>query len=355
MTDAARPLKVLYVSYPASFQNIGGGEILLLKMKEYVERQGVQVKLFDMWTDRVEQYDLIHVFGSVKDCLGLIHVANARKVPVAITPLFWSSWKRAFGSYGSAREKIEFFLRHAIKVALPRFPSARRAMMLSSQVVFPNSIMEEDQIHQLFAIPREIMTVVYNGVDPRFASAKPDLWRAKHGTGDFILTVGRIEPRKNQLNLIRAVGGLQGVKLVVIGNPVTGFEAYDAECRKAGEGFTTFVPGMAHENPLLESAYAAARLYALPAWFETPGLVAMEAALAGAHVAATEGGSTREYFGNRVEYFDPGDIESIRRGIRGALQRNDQSVLRQHILENFTWDKVAADTVKAYRACVKSR
>ncbi len=33
-----------------------------------------------------------------------------------------------------------------------------------------------------------------------------------------------------------------------------------------------------HDDPLLASAYAAARVFALPSWFETPGLAALEAA-----------------------------------------------------------------------------
>lgn len=346
------PLKVLYVSYPSAFQNIGGGEILLLKMKEYVERAGVQVKLFDMWNDKLEDYDLVHVFGSVKECLGLIRVANVRGTRVAITPLFWSSWKRAFGAYGGLREKTELFLRHAMKVAAPAFPSGRRSMMLASDLIFPNSLMEQKQIARLFAIPEDRMTVVYNGVDRRFEAADPSLWRARHGAGEFILTVGRIEPRKNQLNLIRAVRKMSGMKLTVIGNPVSGFESYAEQCRREGEGFTFFAGGLAHEDPMLASAYAAAKVYALPAWFETPGLVAMEAALAGSHVAATEGGSTREYFGDRVEYFDPGRPSSIAAALAGTLARADQAALKRHILENFTWEKVAADTVAAYRRTV---
>ena len=83
-------MKVAFLTYPAAFQNIGGGEILLLKLKEYLEKEGVQADLFDIWKSKIENYDFIHVFGSVKDCLGLVRVANERKVKVAITPLLWS-------------------------------------------------------------------------------------------------------------------------------------------------------------------------------------------------------------------------------------------------------------------------
>ena len=200
-----KPIRALFVSYPASFQNIGGGEILLSKLKAYLEKEGADVKLFDMWRDRVENYDIVHVFGSVKDCLGLIRVANARRVKVAITPIFWSSWNRAFNTYGSMSEKLEFFVRHAMKLLFPRFSSARRSMLACSDLIFPNSDMEKKQIHRLFAIPQSKMSVVYNGVDRGFLEADPELFRQRFGQEKFILSIGRIEPRKNQLNLIRAM------------------------------------------------------------------------------------------------------------------------------------------------------
>lgn len=347
--------RVLYVSYPSAFQNIGGGEIALLKTKEYLERLGVAVKLFDMWKDRIEDYDLMHVFGTVKECLPLIRAANARGTGVITTPIFWSSWKRAFGSYGGPSVKAELALRHAVKLAFPRFPSGRRSMMLASELILPNSEMERDQIERLFAVPRERMTVVYNGVDSRFAAADPSLWRSRYGSGSFVLSVGRLEPRKNQLNLIRAVRRMGGTKLVIIGDPVSGLERYAESCRREGGDFTEFVAGMRHEDPMLASAYAAAAVYALPAWFETPGLVALEAALAGASIAATEGGSTREYFGDRVEYFDPGQPTSIEAALKTALSRRGQTALRQHILEHFTWEKIAADTLSAYTCVLAKR
>ena len=46
-------------------------------------------------------------------------------------------------------------------------------------------------------------------------------------------------------------------------------------------------------------------MFALPSWFETPGLAALEAALAGCSVVITPFGSTREYFGDLVEYARP--------------------------------------------------
>src|SRR5205085_2575717 len=67
-----------------------------------------------------------------------------------------------------------------------------------------------------------------------------------------------------------------------------------------------WVPAVAHDDPLLASAYAAARVVALPSWFETPGLAALEGALAGRAVVVTPYGCAPEYFGDMAVYVRPG-------------------------------------------------
>lgn len=346
-------MRVAFLTYPSAFQNIGGGEILLLKMKEYLEKNGVEVRLFDSWKDKVTDFDLIHVFGSVKDCLGLIRVAKARNVKVAISPILWSDFRRALFTDGPLKTKVDLFCRHAAKVVWPSFPSARRRMLIESDLVFPNSEIEKNQVSRLFAVPKEKMCVVYNGVDPLFLSAAPDLFYERFGREPFILGVGRIEPRKNQLNLIKAVKKLNGKRLVLIGSPVSGTKNYFEACRREGEGFVTFVPTLSHDDELLRSAYAACDLFVLQGWFETPGLVALEAALAGAKVIATSGGSTREYFQDKLDYINPADPKDISEKILKNLSSPKDSALKDHILNNFTWDKIARDTRHAYEGLLK--
>ena len=328
-------MRAAFFTYPSAFQNVGGGEVLLLKLKEYLEKEGMRVDFFDSWHAKVEDYDWLHVFGSVKDCLGLVRVANARKVKVAITPLLWTDW-----SSGP-------FLRHLTKMIYPRFPSDRRELLLRSDLIFPNSETEKGHLERFFALPPGKMKVVYNGVDEKFARSGPSLFTSRFGNGPFVLSVGRIEPRKNQLNLIRAVKKT-GKKLVLIGSAVSGYENYGERCRKEGEGFTVFLPTLAHEDPMLGSAYAACELFVLPAWFETPGLAALEAALAGAKLLVTKGGSTREYFKHYAEYLDPSNVEDIRRKILSAIQNAPPEGLRSHILERYTWKPIAQATRRFY-------
>src|SRR5207237_9013780 len=117
--------------------------------------------------------------------------------------------------------------------------------------------------------------------------------------------------------LIRAVRRL-GRRLVLIGEAAPGYRAYAQECRRAGEDQVVWLGSLDHHDPLLASAYAAARVFALPSWFETPGLAALEAALAGCAVVVTPLGCAREYFGDRVEYVRPCGGAALARTIERA-------------------------------------
>ena len=351
---SASSLKVAFFTYPSAFQNVGGGEIQLMKTKEYLEKEGVSVDFFDLWRHRVEDYSLIHIFGSVKECLGLAQTAKARKTAVVVSPVFWSDFRRAFFTDGSLTERAGLALRHLTKVLYPVFPSSRRKLLNLADAILPNSEMEKRQIARLFALPLDKIRAVPNAVDESFAFAKPDLFVSRFGREPFILSVGRIEPRKNQLNLIRAVRKMPGKRLILIGSPVSGLEAYDARCRREGKGFTQFIPALPHGDPLLASAYAACEVFALPGWFETPGLAALEAALTSAPLAVTSGGSTREYFEDLAEYLNPADPADISGKIFAAIKRGRSEPLRRRVLENFTWPQTARATLRAYDSVLSS-
>jgi glycosyltransferase involved in cell wall biosynthesis len=101
---------------------------------------------------------------------------------------------------------------------------------------------------------------------------------------------------------------------------------------------------------MLESAYAAATVFTLPSQFETPGIAALEAALAGCSIAITEAGGTREYFGDLAEYINPEKEISIMPAIRSAFKNSGSESLKKHVKENYSWSAVALKTEEAYRS-----
>lgn len=344
-------MRVAFYSYPSAFQNPGGGEVQLLKTKEALEALGVEVKLFDQWNDRLKDFDVFHVFGSVKDCAGIMQTAGNLGVKVALSTIFWSSFNRALHEGGTFGKRAELFSRHLLKLAFPLLPTGRRKTMSLADVLLPNSESEKKQVMRLFGISPDKIIPVPNGVDERFLSGDPEEFSRSHGMEDFILAVGRIEPRKNQKNLIMAVKGLKQ-KLVIVGNPVSDYMWYYDECRKEAGDNVVFLGGIDHESTMLTSAYAACSVFAAPGWFETPGLAALEAAGCGAGIAITKHGSTVDYFGDEARYFEPAAPESIRKAVMAALRitKAEKQVLRRRIKERFLWKNVAQETLKAYKS-----
>ena len=185
------------------------------------------------------------------------------------------------------------------------------------------------------------------GCGPGWGLLSPDVFRQYWGDQPFVLTVGRVEPRKNIMALVLAVQSLE-LPLVVIGHAPPRFEDYARECRRAGGDRVSWLGQLDHHDPLLASAYAAARVFALPSWFETLGLAALEAALAGCPVVVTPFGSTRDYFGEPAEYARPHRVDEIMRAVRRCWDNGPDPRLARLIANRYLWPKVAQLTAEVY-------
>jgi glycosyltransferase involved in cell wall biosynthesis len=221
-------------------------------------------------------------------------------------------------------------------------------MMMLADVVIPNSHIELKQLNRLFAVPESRMRVVPNCADAAFELGDKNLFISKYGIENFVLSVGRIEPRKNQLNLIKAMKG-SALPLLIVGDPVSDYMDYYDECKKAGSGNVIFTGRISHEDPMLKSAYKACASFVSQGWFETPGLTALEAGLAGANVATTDKGCTREFFKDFVEYFNPSDIGSIRSAIDKSIHKESSTAFSDYIKRELLWGVAAKKRVEIYR------
>ena len=137
--------------------------------------------------------------------------------------------------------------------------------------------------------------------------------------------------------------------VVFVGEPVSDYDDYYRKCLAESSDKMHFLGRFEHDSSMLASAYAACGVFALTSWFETPGLVALEAALSGAKVVITEEGSTREYFEDMVTYSAPDNLESIRGAIERSYVSSNDGRLKQHVREHYTWEKVAEKTLEAYK------
>jgi glycosyltransferase involved in cell wall biosynthesis len=331
----------------AAFQAAGGGENQLIQTGRHLEALGLRIRLFSPWTDRIERARLIHLFGMSHEGLELARVAKARRVPVVLSPICWYEPRALWALEPNLTRKLKSLAAWSLRRAVPRLPSWRHELLGLADAVLPNSPSEAAQLAQLFGIDRRKLRVVPNGVLSSMGSASALGFRRYWGDQPFVLTVSRIEPRKNPLGLIRAVRAL-GWPLVIIGQAAPRFEDYYRQCRLAGGDQVSWLGQLDHHDPLLASAYAAARVFALPSWFETPGLAALEAALAGCPIVVTPYGSTRDYFGELAQYARPHRVDEIAQAVSRCWENGADPRLARLIADCYLWPRVAQITAEVY-------
>ncbi len=315
---------VLFNTYPVAFDCPGGGEIQLMKTRQYLMQEGVDVLLYDMWAPQFNKANLAHYFSVQGGSLNFCSHVKRLGLPLALSPIIWLG-----------REKDEYPLGEI------------RELLRIADIVLPNSRLEAEQLASFADIPAQKTAVVCNAVDHVFREKISEKVFKESFDVDypFVLNVANVEPRKNQLNLIRALKGT-GLRLVVLGN-IRDRVYYD-DCMKEGNDIFHFKGYVEHGSALLRSAYRACEAFVLPSMLETPGLSALEAGASGAKVVITEHGPTKEYFGDMAFYVNPDDPVSIREGMENAMDSPGTDALRRHILSNFTWLHATQQVMDAY-------
>ena len=166
-----------------------------------------------------------------------------------------------------------------------------------------------------------------------------------------VVCMGRIERRKNQLNLIKALNNTS-FQLKIIGNPSPNQRKYYDICRKTAAANVRFEKFIPHER--LGAYYREAKVHVLPSWNETCGLTSLEAAYSGCNIVITDKGDTREYYGDQAFYCDPASPASIYDTIVKASSLPVSGALREKIKNDYNWEKAAVQTLSAYQEVLGS-
>ena len=69
----------------------------------------------------------------------------------------------------------------------------------------------------------------------------------------------------------------------------------------------------------------------------------------GCNIVVTDKGDTKDYFENDAWFCDPDDLESIRSAVEAAYNAPYNPDFRKRILENYTWERAAEETLAAYK------
>jgi len=263
-----------------------------------------------------------------------------------------------------------------------RFPEAhpasqRRYLEMSTRWntrvathILADSEATRDAIIEAYRVPARKLTVVYPGYE---SDLKPVRDRDEMGRvrrrysipGDYVLFIGRIQPRKNLVRLIEAFSRLltdhPNLTLVLAGPAGWLAETIQARVTALGVAAKVIFPGYVASGDKA-ALISGARLFAYPSLHEGFGFPVLEAQACGTPLLTSTTSSLPEVAGDGGLLVNPLKVEAIAEGLRRLLDDQPRGArLRARLvtqgfenLARFSWD-MAARQVQAVIAKLLER
>ena len=327
-------MKILFVP-PLNFPLVVGGfQYQVRNIFNSLHELNIDVSWYNLSETNLSDYDIIHIHSTLPELLSVARRAKQFGKKVVLTPMIGS------------RAHSNTFYSNCIK--LSRIPGVLPDIRISnslirmSDFVIPLVRFEYDRLHSVFGIPYERMKIIPNGMDDGFFETKES--DVEIPFKDYLLTIGRIEPNKNQLSLIRAARKL-GKRVIIVGEAGNGHSDYEKQCRKEADENVMFW-GKEFDKSVLRKLYKNAALTVIQSYSEILPLVTFESLSQKTPVLCTNqcGFYPEKY--NGVFYTSP-DEKSLEKNIMVAINANSRETINRDGI--FTWNDIAQQHIDIYR------
>jgi glycosyltransferase involved in cell wall biosynthesis len=363
-------LKVVMIGRATLNSSPGGDSVQLYSTAKYLRLLGVEVQVhLSNEVINYEEFDILHFFNIIRPDDILPHVQKV-STPFVISTIFvdYSEYERlnrkgfqglvtrtfsgdnleylkAIARYFKNGDKIQslFYLLNGHRASINYVSVKAKALLPNSHSEYKRFIEKYDSNGVYKKVPNAVDVSIFDD------SVLPNEEFRNH-----IICVGRIEGRKNQLALLKALDNTN-YKVTLIGQPSPNHITYYEECVSIIENNPNFsiINHLNHQE--LSSIYKAAKVHVLASWFETTGLSSLEAAAMGCNIVVSKKGDTEEYFGEMAFYCDPSDILSIKTQVDAAYASNFNEALKDKIQKEYTWAKAAEHTYAAYKLALSKK
>ncbi len=306
-------MKILVNSYLNFAQNTAGG--VYSKVNNYIKSAQVPevfIKPFDIWNDKVKDFDIVHYFALKTEFFDQMVMAKKLGKKVVISSIVTIADAKRF--------RLKIFLGKLFH--LQTNENIQKRMLDMADAIIAETDLEKEYILKAYGTNSEKVHVIPNGVSEEIIDGDPNLFKTKFGIKkDFVLQVGRFDTNKNQLSVIRAMKNTDIPIVFIGGADSTSPEYYDI-CRKEASDNCYFVGWINHSDPSMASAYAAAKVLVLPSHHEIFGNAIFEGAMTGCNIVVTNVLPLDEFgFTNHAYPVDSNSIDSIRDAIIMAYDK----------------------------------
>ena len=353
-------MKVAFIARSTLYTVPGGDTVQVVQTARQLTALGVGVDiLLSKEMIAYEQYDLLHFFNLIRPADILYHSKMAKKPFVISTILctYGDYYKYNRNGLGALFTRLPAdgveYLKTVARWILGKdhlssvdylWKGQRKSIIEilgKANIILPNSESEFKRVQESYPCKVKHM-IITNGINPEKFTFNPTAEK----DNNLVICVARIEGRKNQLNLIKALNNTR-FNLAIIGAPAPNQHEYYQQCRDIAADNISFADRLP-QHELLEY-FQRAKVHILPSWFETTGLSSIEATVMHCNIVITNKGDTRDYFGDDAVYCDPSSPESILAAVEEASVASFNEGLLNKILNNYTWQQAAQQTLKAYQ------
>lgn len=371
-----REIKVLFATRNDALTHRGGDTVQMLKTQEFLEKNfPVKIHIALNETDFVEHQDadLVHIFNiqTIDETLRYVDLCEKYNKKFTFSTIYWDLSHYIYNTFlintfnymninkssyhykdlvMNLKKFAGVLLNKGDQYGSKSYVEKRRKVLEKADLLLPNSNEELEILEREFGLEglMKKTIVVPNAVDLK-ASTDTKLsleWLKK--LENIVLEVGRIEPTKNQANVVKALENHPEIPIVFVGRVHN--EKYAAYVKKLANkrGNVHFIDQIDHEE--IFALYRKAAVHVLPSLRESPGLSSLEALFSGCNIVA----SSVEYcpvhyykFDQYGEICNPYDPESIEKAILTALKK-DRVKLPESYFEDYSYQRAAELTYKAY-------
>lgn len=245
--------------------------------------------------------------------------------------------------------------------------TVRNSARAASQIVALSQYARDDIINT-YGIEPEKMNVIPLAAPAHFRPVEDEAElqrvRQTYGiAGDYILSVGAIQPRKNLKRLIAAYSNLRRAKpegnlpkLVLVGKCAWLYDETLRTIRELEVSNSVVLTGYVPESDL-PALYSGALCFVYPSYFEGFGLPPLEAMQCGTPVIVGERTSLPEVVGDAGVLVDPFDVSDIAGAIERLIFDSDLRLqLRVKGLQRaklFEWRETARKTLAVYQKAAR--
>jgi glycosyltransferase involved in cell wall biosynthesis len=241
--------------------------------------------------------------------------------------------------------------------------NARRAA-----VVITASAYSKRDIQNAYGIPKSRIVTIPQAADPNLSAVRdPTAIEAVKGelgiAHRYVLSVGRLNARKNLLGLLHAFErvrpSLEEPTQLVIAGP-RDYQADELDRAIASSPYRTDVLRVGYvRHDKLPALISGATAFVYPSFFEGFGFPPLEAMMCGVPVICSAVTSLPEVVGNAALLVDPSRVEDIAAAMRAVL---GDPGLRASLIRKgwarasrFDWQTSAERTLEVYRRAARSR